>query len=89
MTTKTKDIEEVKTEQDEGRSLILWNDEHNHFDFVIEKLMEICGHDYDQAIQCTILIHNKGKLDVKKGSYEEMKDMKDKFISYGITATVK
>jgi len=89
MTTKTKDIEKVEINSDMARSLILWNDEVSTFDFVIEKLIEICDHTYPQATQCVLIIHNKGKLDVKKGSYDEVKAMKDKFISYGIQATIK
>ncbi len=46
--------------------LIVWNDEVNTFEWVIETLMEICGHSFEQAEQCAYIIHFKGKYAVKK-----------------------
>lgn len=72
----------------EVKSLILHNDEINTFDWVIESLIEICRHDAEQAFQCTLLIHYKGKAEVKIGSYEILLPMKDAFIERGIQATI-
>ena len=47
----------VLEETDEQNKLVLWNDDVNTFDFVIECLIEICGHTLEQAEQCTILVH--------------------------------
>lgn len=69
--------------------LIVWNDEVNTFEWVIETLMEICRHSYEQAEQCAYIIHYKGKYSVKEGSYEELKPMCDAITERGIGATVE
>ena len=93
--TKTKnqtdsheDIDTL-TLEDEGCSLIVWNDEVNTFEWVIETLIEVCGHSPEQAEQCSYLIHYKGKCAVKKGSYDTLKPMCDAITERGIGATVE
>ncbi len=54
------------------RNLVVYNDEVNTFDHVIATLIKVCGHTAEQAEQCTLLIHYKGKCTVKVGSYEEL-----------------
>ena len=56
-------------------NLIVYNDDVNTFDHVIATLIKICGHSAEQAEQCTLLIHYKGKCTVKVGSYEELAGM--------------
>lgn len=68
--------------------LIVWNDDVNTFDWVIESLIEICHHTLEQATQCAYIIHFKGKYAVKKGSYELLHPMKDALIDRGIQATL-
>lgn len=72
-----------------GHQLIIWNDEVNTFEWVIDTLMEICGHTEDQAEQCAMLIHFKGKYAVKNGNYDELKSMCDAITDRGIGATVE
>lgn len=72
-----------------GHQLIVWNDEVNTFEWVIDTLMEICGHTEDQAEQCAMLIHFKGKYAVKNGNYDELKSMCDAITDRGIGATVE
>lgn len=69
--------------------LILHNDEHNTFDWVIESLIEICRHTAEQAEQCAYIIHTKGKYAVKHGSYQQLKPMKDAITERGINATIE
>jgi ATP-dependent Clp protease adaptor protein ClpS len=69
--------------------LIVWNDEVNTFEWVIETLMEICKHTYEQAEQCAYIIHYKGKYSVKEGAYDELKPMCDAITERGIGATVE
>ena len=64
---------DVLTLHDEPYSLIVWNDEVNTFEWVIETLIEVCGHSAEQAEQCAYLIHFKGKYAVKNGSYDDLK----------------
>ena len=76
---------------DDGNNcqLIVWNDEVNTFEWVIDTLIEICGHTQEQAEQCAMIIHTKGKYAVKEGSYEELKPMCDSITDRGIGATVE
>jgi ATP-dependent Clp protease adaptor protein ClpS len=70
-------------------NLIVWNDEVNTFEWVIETLMEVCGHSAEQAEQCAMLIHTQGKYAVKNGSYDELKPMCDAITERSIGATIE
>lgn len=70
------------------RDLMVYNDDYNTFDHVINTLVKVCKHNKEQAEQCTWLIHYKGKCSVKKGSYEELKPMKDGICEAGIDAKI-
>ncbi|ODS81559.1 MAG: Clp protease ClpS [Cytophagaceae bacterium SCN 52-12] len=72
----------------EVRSLVVFNDDVNTFDWVIETLIEVCGHTPHQAEQCTIIIHFKGKCSVKDGAYEELVEMRNDICRRGISAEV-
>ncbi len=71
------------------RELILYNDEVNTFDFVIETLIDVCGHDPVQAEQCTLIAHFKGKCGVKSGTLKELKPIKDEMINRKLTVSIK
>jgi len=79
-------------QQDESlhleRNLVVHNDDVNTFDFVIQALIEVCGHDPLQAEQCTLIIHYNGKCSVKKGSFETLKPMRIEILERGINATI-
>ena len=89
--THTKEQEEtdVLTDVEDPCHLIVWNDSVNTFEWVIETLMEICGHSQEQAEQCAWIIHTKGKYAVKNGSYDELKPMCDAITERGIGATIE
>ena len=53
--------------------IVLFNDDVNTFDHVVETLIRVCNHTPEQAEQCSIIVHYKGKCAVKTGSYEELK----------------
>lgn len=74
----------VKEESD----LIVYNDDVNTFDHVIETLIKVCAHTPEQAEQCTIIIHYKGKCIVKKGTFEKLKPMRDAICERGIWAEI-
>jgi ATP-dependent Clp protease adaptor protein ClpS len=80
---------EMLTLEDEGCGLIVWNDEVNTFEWVIETLMEVCSHTYEQAEQCAYIIHFRGKYAVKHGSYEDLKPQCEAIIERGINATIE
>ncbi len=77
------------TEEATGWSLIVWNDDVNTFDWVIETLVKVCKHEATQAEQCAIIIHFKGKCAVKNGGYDELKAMCDAITEREIGATVE
>ncbi len=79
----------VSTAFEEVCCLIVWNDEVNTFEWVIETLVEVCGHSYEQAEQCSYFIHFRGKYAVKEGSYDDLKPQCDAITDRGINATVE
>jgi ATP-dependent Clp protease adaptor protein ClpS len=85
----TEDNTDLLTISDEPCSLIVWNDEVNTFEWVIQTLIEICHHSTEQAEQCAMIIHTQGKYAVKRGSYEELKPMCDAITERGIGATIE
>ncbi len=91
MSVHTKESPEVISEVavDEPFSLIVWNDNINTFDWVIETLVYICSHTPEQAEQCAWIIHTNGKYSVKDGSYDELKPMCEAIVERGIGATVE
>ena len=80
---------DVLTDQEDPCNLVVWNDNVNTFEWVIETLIEVCGHSPEQAEQCSYFIHYKGKYAVKNGQYEELKPMCDAITERGIGATVE
>jgi len=74
---------------EEPCNLIVWNDEVNTFEWVIETLIEVCGHSPEQAEQCSYIIHFQGKYAVKQGPYETLKPFCDAITERGIGATIE
>ena len=93
MSRSTKTVEEVDTDvlidEDKVYHIIVWNDEVNTFEWVIETLVEVCGHSYEQAEQCAYIIHFSGKYAVKNGFYEDLRPMCDAILERGISATLE
>ncbi|HRE51921.1 MAG TPA: ATP-dependent Clp protease adaptor ClpS [Flavitalea sp.] len=73
----------------EPYSLVVWNDEVNTFEWVIETLIDVCGHSAEQAEQCAYIIHYQGKYAVKNGEYDELKPECDAITERGIGATLE
>lgn len=93
MVTGTETLEEtdvdVLTEFEKSFQIIVWNDEVNTFEWVIETLIEVCKHSVEQAEQCAMLIHTKGKYGVKNGTYDKLKPQCDAITERGIGATLE
>jgi ATP-dependent Clp protease adaptor protein ClpS len=87
-TETTEDID-VLIEEEVNHNLVVWNDEVNTFDWVIDTLMDICGHEREQAEQCAMLIHTKGKYAVKQGAYHILKPQCDAITERLINATIE
>ncbi len=69
--------------------LIVYNDDVNTFDHVIESLVKVCRHDSIQAEQCTLIIHYNGKCQVKRGTFEKLEPMCTALLDRGISAVIE
>lgn len=87
--TETLESVEVVEEVVDSKNLIVFNDDFNTFDHVIDSLIKICRHDPIQAEQCTWLVHYKGKCHVKSGDYETLEPMCTGLHDRGITAEIQ
>jgi ATP-dependent Clp protease adaptor protein ClpS len=81
-------VKAIRNNVSEENFLTLHNDDIHSFEYVINALMDICGHGYEQATQCTIITHYKGKCDVMKGDFKQLKLMKDALIEKKLNATI-
>jgi ATP-dependent Clp protease adaptor protein ClpS len=81
--------EDVLTDEGFVSKLVVWNDEVNTFEWVIETLIEVCHHTQEQAEQCALLIHTQGKYAVKQGAFAYLKPMRDAITDRGIGATIE
>jgi ATP-dependent Clp protease adaptor protein ClpS len=68
--------------------LMVFNDDVNTFEHVIETLIKVCKHAPEQAEQCTLIIHHKGKCIVKVGTFNELKPMRQAICDRGISAEI-
>ena len=78
--------EEILTEK---KDLIVYNDDYNTFDHVIDSLIKVCEHSPIQAEQCTWIIHNNGKCQVKRGVYEALEGMCIALHDRGLSAVIE
>lgn len=68
--------------------IIVYNDDYNTFDHVIDTLINTCDHNPHQAEQCTLIIHYKGKCAVKTGEYKDLKPRCSRILEAGINAEI-
>jgi len=84
----TQEEHEVATAEHLQQEIVLFNDDVNSFDWVIQCLMDICEHDSLQAEQCTFLVHYKGKCSVKKGDFDTLKPICTGLLDRGLSAEI-
>ncbi|HLW41723.1 MAG TPA: ATP-dependent Clp protease adaptor ClpS [Flavobacterium sp.] len=91
MNTQEKVLEEVKVEELLGNQnvIVLFNDDVNTFDHVINTLVQVCKHDPLQAEQCAFIVHYKGKCEVKSGSMKELLPMCSALLDSGLNAEIQ
>jgi ATP-dependent Clp protease adaptor protein ClpS len=91
--TKFDEKEDVLVEDvistGERSHLVVYNDDYNTFDWVIQCFMDVCDHTQEQSEQLSILVHFKGKATVKTGSFTLLKPMKDALIDRGLSAVIE
>lgn len=90
MSTIEKVQEEVLVDEQVGlnNEIVLYNDDVNTFDHVIDTLIRVCQHTSEQAEQCSILVHYKGKCTVKTGPYDELKPQCTQLLEAGLSAEI-
>jgi len=90
MSTKEKVLIKVKTDtkKQKNHEIVLFNDDHNTFDHVIETLIAACDHTAEQAEQCAVLVHYKGQCTVKTGAYTDLKPRCSKLLDAGLSAEI-
>lgn len=83
------DIEVLEeTVETEVRRLVVFNDDVNTFDWVIDTLVDVCDHTVEQAEQCALIIHHKGKCSVKEGEFDSLVPMRNEICRRGISAEI-
>lgn len=80
--------EDVLDKSSDIHDLILFNDEVNTFDWVIETLIDVCQHDPIQAEQCAMVVHYKGKCIVKSSDWETLEPMQRELSNRELTAEI-
>ncbi len=90
MSTKEKTQEDVSVAEKESNQneIVLYNDDVNTFDHVINSLIFACEHTPEQAEQCSIIVHYKGKCTVKTGEFEELKPRCSMLLEAGLSAEI-
>lgn len=86
--TKTQEEYDVLVAEEQEREIVLYNDDVNTFDWVIQSLVEICEHEVLQAEQCALIVHTKGRCGVKNGSYEELEPRCSALLERGLSAEI-
>jgi ATP-dependent Clp protease adaptor protein ClpS len=90
MSTKEQISEEVLLEEESVRQneIVVFNDDVNTFDHVIETLISVCDHTPEQAEQCSLIVHYKGKCTVKTGEYKDLEPRCTGLLSAGLSAEI-
>lgn len=86
---RTQSSDQIEEQLTDKREIILYNDDVNSFDFVIETLIEVCEHDPLTAEQCTLIAHFNGKCPVKSGDIDELVPLNKEMTNRGLTVSIK
>ena len=82
-------FEEILQAQSEKYSLVLINDNHNTFDYVIECLTQVCNHTPEQAEQCALITHYNGKCEIKLGNKTDLTHLKEILQEMGLSVVIE
>ncbi|WGK63710.1 ATP-dependent Clp protease adaptor ClpS [Croceiramulus getboli] len=94
MTTFWASKEQVQEEvdvlfaEDKEHEIVLYNDDVNTFDHVIDMLVKVCDHNPLQAEQCALIVHYKGKCAVKTGPYPDLEPRCSSLLDAGLSAEI-
>lgn len=90
MSAKEKISEQVLVEEaiSFDNEIVMYNDDYNTFDHVIDTLIKVCNHTSEQAEQCSLIVHYKGKCTVKTGSIDELTPQCSRLLEAGLSAEI-
>lgn len=90
MGVKEKISEELLLEEEviHQNEIVLFNDDVNTFDHVINTLIDVCDHTPEQAEQCSLIVHYNGKCTVKTGEYDDLKPRCSRLLQAGLSAEI-
>lgn len=90
MSTREKLLEELLIEEKtvKQNEIVLFNDEVNTFEHVIDTLIDVCEHSPEQAEQCSLIVHYNGKCTVKTGEYDDLKPRCSRLLQAGLSAEI-
>lgn len=90
MSTKEKVSEELLLDEEtvKQNEIVLFNDEVNTFDHVIETLISVCDHTPEQAEQCSLIVHYNGKCTVMTGEYKDLEPRCILLLQAGLSAEI-
>ena len=90
MSTIEKTLEDLLLQEEvlTQNEIVLFNDDVNTFDHVIETLMYACEHTPEQAEQCSIIVHHNGKCTVKTGLLDDLKSRCTMLLEAGLNAEI-
>jgi len=92
LTSELNDISVAEVNEEVGlkeAQLLVYNDDFNTFDWVIQCFMEVCNHTFEQSEQLSLIVHYKGKAIVKTGMLEKLKPMKEALVERGLSAVIE
>lgn len=69
--------------------VVLYNDNKNTFDHVIDSIMNVCGYNYLQAVQCAILVHQAKQCSIFEDNSNECEDVARLLTREGLKVIVK
>lgn len=84
-----EEISETTIEDILGKKIVVYNDDVNSFEWVIECFCKYLKHSHEQAEQCAMMIHLKGKYAVKYGTEEELIPINEALCDAGLNSEIQ
>ncbi len=91
MSTEVLENPEIETivEVGENNRIILWNDDHNTFDHVINCMIKYLKKNIEEATNIAFTVHNKGKCTICDGERHNLVEHYNILTFEGLTVTLE
>ncbi len=86
---ETFTLEEILAVTKESNKLILWNDEINTFEHVINCLIQYLQYSETEASRIAWTVHTKGKCIILEGSFTEVEVYRKVLKAEGLTVSIE